>query len=94
MYTEAIRRHPNAQYRDSETQNVRDTLLNCCGVSVKITPSPPTGDRRTVVWPRHRPVMPTGLQTRKYPKSAVRCRGKPRRLRRGGGHTPVDGPIY
>jgi hypothetical protein len=31
--------------------------------------------------------MPTGLQTSKYPNPAVRCRGKPRRLRRGGGHT-------
>ena len=36
--------HSNAQYRDSEAQNVRDTLSNRCGVSVKIPPSPLPGE--------------------------------------------------
>lgn len=31
--------HLNTQYRGSQTQNVRDTLSNGCGVSVKITQS-------------------------------------------------------
>ncbi|GGL44128.1 hypothetical protein GCM10009037_29440 [Halarchaeum grantii] len=45
-YTEATHTaHLNAQYRDSETQNVRDTLSNRCGVSDRITPSPPAGDK-------------------------------------------------
>ncbi|AFZ73867.1 hypothetical protein SAMN05443661_16313 [Natronobacterium gregoryi] len=35
--------HLIGQYRDSEAQNVRNTLSNRCGVSVKITPSPLPG---------------------------------------------------
>ena len=43
-------------------------ISNRCGVSVKITLSPPCrGIGVTAVWPRHRLLMPTGREPAKIP---------------------------
>lgn len=60
--------HLIGQHRDSESQHVRDTHSDRCGVSAnKITPSSLPGIGVTAVWPRHRPVMPTSRKPANIP---------------------------
>jgi hypothetical protein len=88
-HTEAGIHRPNKRIVSGLRDPVRSRHRSRTAVvsRLKITPSPPAGDRSNggVAPPSARHA--DGSSTSKYPNSAVRCRGKPRRSRRGGGHS-------